>query len=69
MFKIINFIFGLMLGGLAAFSHASDSQYCSDVNRQIESVQNQQRAKSTQYLRDEYKRLSDLKYKYCMKGY
>ena len=69
MFKAIHFVFGLMLGGLAAFSYADESQYCTDVNRQIESVQAQQRSKSTQYLRDEYKRLSELKYKYCMKGY
>lgn len=45
------------------------TEFCRTVNDQLEDVRSRQRVRSTQYLRDEYNRLWNLRSKHCMKGY
>jgi hypothetical protein len=44
------------------------TQYCKSVNEQLDNVRSQQRYNSTQWHRDEYKRLSDLRNQHCMRS-
>jgi len=45
------------------------TDFCKTVDSQLEDIRTRQRYRSTQFLRDEYNRVWNLRSKHCMKGY